>query len=1002
MAQREVAVRLRARVEQYQADLRKAANETNAFSTKATAGMKSVTKATADLGPTARVSAGIALAAMGAFAAKSIAAASDLNETVSKTGVLFGKSAGQIEAWASTASTSLGQSKKQAMDAAASFAVFGKSAGLSGDALVNFSKQNVQLASDMASFFNTSPEDAINAIGSAFRGEAEPIRAYGILLDDATLRQAALEQGLISTTKNALTPQQKVLAAQAVIMKQTGDAQGDFARTSDGLANSQRILAAQFEDTQAQLGQALLPVALKATEAMGAMLKVANGLPEPVKMTGAAAAVAVAGFIMLAPRIVATVDAFKSLRETSPRAAGAIGTMGKAMAAYAAVALVASTRTRDVNSGSNDMVGLLTQIAGSGKGIDELGFTIQGITTGVHDFNDAIERTQTANFFDGLDKGFSSLFGAASMLGQSEDAVKGVVDPLVQMVRNGDANLAAAAFERLRDNYAASGRSIDDFNAAFKPYLDAVDAAKPKTDEFSFSQQTLKDKAAAAKREIQALTEITKAWQGLADRDAATDAMAAGYADLAEAVKKNKGSLDGNTEAARNARSAFRDSMGDIAAYAETFKDPQKKAEALRDGLDTMRTKLGAMGLSDAEIARLVKPYQKLATEAANAAAQQDKIDRDIRISITTTYGPGSSTYDSQVPDAAKPKKPKKKSATGGPVFGPGTSTSDSIPALLSNGEYVINARSAAAIGFDTLDMINRYAKGGKVARKTSGGTNARRAARTAAVEKVTSLRADRASAIESTASSMSSAFGLMGAFDFGAQARAIDDLASAQERLASASEAVADADGAVFEARRAVNAAGSPRERADAEKRMAEALERQAKARAGRSEAEGDVVAAKVAVKKTAATPGNVLAAWQGRLRALVNFRKNLDALRKKGFAPSIIAEIASDPDGAEVAAALVKATPSQVKAFNATDAALSRVSGAVGRIAGGAQYDNSIRAAQQRALGLGATAKQVGSMTSRFNQPLVVHSHVHVGRRELAVATADLSRREGGYSWD
>ena len=238
MAQREVAVRLRARVEQYQADLRKAANETKAFSTKATAGMKSVTKATADLGPTARVSAGIALAAMGAFAAKSIAAASDLNETVSKTGVLFGKSAGQIEAWASTASTSLGQSKKQAMDAAASFAVFGKSAGLSGDALVNFSKQNVQLASDMASFFNTSPEDAINAIGSAFRGEAEPIRAYGILLDDATLRQAALEQGLISTTKNALTPQQKVLAAQAVIMKQTGDAQGDFARTSDGLANS--------------------------------------------------------------------------------------------------------------------------------------------------------------------------------------------------------------------------------------------------------------------------------------------------------------------------------------------------------------------------------------------------------------------------------------------------------------------------------------------------------------------------------------------------------------------------------------------------------------------------------------------------------------------------------------------------------------------------------------------------------------------------------------------
>lgn len=47
------------------------------------------------------------------------------------------------------------------------------------------------------------------------------------------------------------------------------------------------------------------------------------------------------------------------------------------------------------------------------------------------------------------------------------------------------------------------------------------------------------------------------------------------------------------------------------------------------------------------------------------------------------------------------------KLATGGMVFGPGTSTSDSIPALLSNGEYVINADAAAQIGRTTLDALN-------------------------------------------------------------------------------------------------------------------------------------------------------------------------------------------------------------------------------------------------------------------------------------------------------
>ena len=45
--------------------------------------------------------------------------------------------------------------------------------------------------------------------------------------------------------------------------------------------------------------------------------------------------------------------------------------------------------------------------------------------------------------------------------------------------------------------------------------------------------------------------------------------------------------------------------------------------------------------------------------------------------------------------------------AEGGKVEGPGTATSDSIPAMLSNGEYVINARSAQMIGYDTLDKLN-------------------------------------------------------------------------------------------------------------------------------------------------------------------------------------------------------------------------------------------------------------------------------------------------------
>src|SRR5215207_4082115 len=58
----------------------------------------------------------------------SITAASDLNETVSKTEQIFGKSSGAIKAFAQTAPTALGQTKQAALDANATFGLFGKSA----------------------------------------------------------------------------------------------------------------------------------------------------------------------------------------------------------------------------------------------------------------------------------------------------------------------------------------------------------------------------------------------------------------------------------------------------------------------------------------------------------------------------------------------------------------------------------------------------------------------------------------------------------------------------------------------------------------------------------------------------------------------------------------------------------------------------------------------------------------------------------------------------------
>ena len=255
------------------------------------------------------------LGGLAAAAGPAIGAASDLNETMSKTSVIFGDADAALFTFAESAATTLGQTKQQALDAASTFGTFGKAAGLSGQDLASFSTDFTKLASDLSSFNNSTPQEAIDALGAALRGESEPLRKFGVLLSADAIAAEAMRMGLVTTTvsqeklavatakadiafkkhndtiakfgegsiqaqksaldlsqaetrlnetvegtNDKLTAQQKTLATQSLIMNATTDAQGDFAKTSDGLANSQRILTAQMKDLQTNLGQVLLPV----------------------------------------------------------------------------------------------------------------------------------------------------------------------------------------------------------------------------------------------------------------------------------------------------------------------------------------------------------------------------------------------------------------------------------------------------------------------------------------------------------------------------------------------------------------------------------------------------------------------------------------------------------------------------------------------------------------------------------------------------------------------
>jgi len=206
------------------------------------------------------VTLGTALSArrIAQFGKASVLAASNLEEAMSKVNVVFARGAAEVEAFGRSSAASLGISSSAALEAAGTYGNLLQAFGIGQRQAQGMSMALVKLAADMASFNNTSIDQAITALRSGLSGETEPLKRYGVALQDVRLRTEALRMGLIRNTREALTPAVKAQAAYALIMKDTALAQGDFERTAGGVANSLKIIAASADNAQAIIGEKLI------------------------------------------------------------------------------------------------------------------------------------------------------------------------------------------------------------------------------------------------------------------------------------------------------------------------------------------------------------------------------------------------------------------------------------------------------------------------------------------------------------------------------------------------------------------------------------------------------------------------------------------------------------------------------------------------------------------------------------------------------------------------
>jgi|GEM_PF-1727847 len=227
------------------------------------------------------LTAGVTMPIITAFGF-AIASASDLAEATSAVTTTYGEAADGIIKASENSAEAVGLSQAEYLQASTTLGVFGKMAGKTGDDLTAFGNDSIGAAADLASFYNVPVPEALAAIQSGLMGEYEPLRKFGIMLNEATLQQYALENGLWDGV-DAMTESQKVAARQAYITENMGDATGDFARTSDGLANQMRILKARFKDISAQFGKILIPYMIKGTKYLSKFADFVEGLSDKQK-----------------------------------------------------------------------------------------------------------------------------------------------------------------------------------------------------------------------------------------------------------------------------------------------------------------------------------------------------------------------------------------------------------------------------------------------------------------------------------------------------------------------------------------------------------------------------------------------------------------------------------------------------------------------------------------------------------------------------------------------
>ena len=232
---------------------------------------------------------------------KAFSMAADFQDALGATEQIFKDNSDTVQNWANNLDTSYGIAKKEALSYS----------NLMGSMLINIgnltereaSKQSaklIELAGDLTAMYGGTTQDAVRALTGALKGNNTMLDNYGMAVNEALIKQKALEMGLISGTSE-MSLQAKQAATLALIWEQTGAAQGQAAREATGASGAMRAFRTEVSNLSTELGEVLLPIITpiisKLTDFVGSLRALS---PEMQSMiVGIAGVTAVAGPLLI-------------------------------------------------------------------------------------------------------------------------------------------------------------------------------------------------------------------------------------------------------------------------------------------------------------------------------------------------------------------------------------------------------------------------------------------------------------------------------------------------------------------------------------------------------------------------------------------------------------------------------------------------------------------------------------------------------------------------------